>query len=516
MPSGRQIMRFAPNGLVLDVDPVVAGDDAWTLARDVVMREHTERVRGLQLLADDPIFPPEHLVFSRNAADAPVWLYQAVDGCALFNGTGHVDLTPGNWLTPTIENPWTGGVLNSIPVVGSRRFWYWDGVGVLTDLPDWPVDRFAQAMRPYKYHLIAMGISEAGTYLEDMVYWSSAAPPGQIPQEWTPAPTNEAGSSELSQTGGEVVDGAALRSSFIIYKDTSTYIMDYTGGSSVMTVRVLFPAQGLLTRNCVAELGNAHFVLTDGDVLRHDGQVQQSAIDGVNRRHLFNSISGGNFRRSFVVSNEKNNEVLVCIPEEGAEYPSLAYVYNRSRDKWGVRDLPEQPAHIAVGQVRLVDESNSWDADPEAWDDDPSPWNQGAGRVDFYDLLEAVPLTGVGELQFLDGAVTRNGEPVTAMVAKEMMALGDATRVKLLKRVWLNVQGTPGTELRVRVSGCMDPECAAPYGAYLPFVVGGQQKIDAYASGRYLSIEISSDSEASVEPWRIVGFGVEVESRGPF
>lgn len=518
MPRGRQFARFSPGGIVQDVNPESVGNENWTRARDVIFREHTERVKGLEDVGGVPAFRPEHVQFSRDASDIPVWLYEAAAGAAVWDGALHTDITPANWLTPTIDNPWTGGVLNSIPVVGSRRFWYWDGVGVLQDLPDWGATTFAQAMRPYKFHLIAMGIVNAGAYLEDAVWWSAAAAPGQIPQSWTPSPTNEAGSTELAQTGGECVDGAQLRGSFILYKDTSTYVMDYVGGSQVMATRLLYPEQGVLARNCIAELSNNHFVLTDGDVLRHDGQVQVSAIDGTNRRHLFNNISGLNSRNSFVVSNESAGEVWVCVPEEGADYPSLAYVFHKRTGRWGVRDLPEQPAHIAPGQVRLVPVNVSWDSDPDAWDVDPSSWESGAGRVDYYDLLEAVP-GGAGDdgaLMFVDSEPTRLGAPVTAVVAKEQMDLGDPMAVKTIKRVWLQASGTPGSVLRVRVAGTDDPAEDPQYGAYAPFVIGSQEKVDVFSTGKYLSVEVSSDDAQVVEPWRLSSFSIEYDRRGAF
>lgn len=521
MGAGSKFEGFAGAGFAPDLIAAAAPVDSWTLGRNIYFREYAERVRGKVAVYGTPLDAPLYALFTRDASEVPVWIYPGATGIFYTDGSAHFDITPAGFSASTLQNPWTGGVLNSIPVLSARVPYYWSGVGPMLALPDWPATRLVGAMRPYKFHLIAMAIDEAGTLLEDQVLWSAAAPPGQVPQEWTPSPENEAGSTELSQTGGTVLDGAQLRESFIIYKDTSTYKMDYVGGNQVMRTVPLFTQSGMLNRNCVAEFRNNHYVLTDGDLIVHDGQQVLSVADDKIKRTLFEFIDGENFRRSFVVSNYSQNEVWFCVPETGSKYPTIAAVYDQKRNRWGIRDLPETPAFIAPGQVRLVPEGASWDADPDSWDSDPSPWNEGgAGRVDFYELVSVSEVTA--NFTFQDGSPDNDGDPVEAELYREGLTLGDWTKVKDVKTIWVEADGTPGTVLQIQCGAHDLPAGPAVWGPAHDFEIGTDERVDVGAddlgiSGRYVGVRITCGTEQQiVEPWKINRIVFEHEKRGQF
>lgn len=515
MASPRQIARFAPEGVAPDQGPEVLPDEYYSRARDVYFRDGAERVAGLVSVYGTPLFPPRWLLFTPDQNGVPGWIYATNAGIAWTEGANHIDITPTSFLGPTKANPYTGGLLNGVPVVSSRRPWYWTGdqIANMDILPDWPLTLFAESVRPYKFHLIAMGITSAGTEFDDEVRWSAAANPGQIPGSWTPAADNEAGSAQLGQTGGKCVDGAQLRSSFVIYKETSTYLMDYVGGSQVMTVRPLFSESGILASNCVAAVASEHVVLTDGDVIRHDGQRVERIADAQVRRAIFRGIDGTNARESFVVSNYADSEVWVCVPEQGSKEPNIAFVVDIKTGRWGVRDLPELASHMAPGQVRLVPNEQSWDSDAQAWDDDTTIWDQSSGRVDFYELLEASQDSNA--LNAIDLSNDRNGAPVTASLEKNGISLGDLERIKTVKAVWLNVVGTRGSEITVELAATNDADESPNYsGQSKTFVVGEARKVDLFATGRFFHVRFSSAEVAA--PWRITSWSLEYRERGKF
>ena len=369
-------------------------------------------------------------------------------------------------------------------------------------------------MRPYKFHLIAGAIDEAGTLFEDQILFSDAAPPGSIPQFWTPAADNQAGSFEVGYTGGSVVDGFPLRGSFIIYKETSTYIMDFVGGAQVMAQRLLYPDLGALARNCVADFNNNHYVLTDGDCIVHDGQNAASIADGFIRQRLFDNISGEHVRASFVVPDIAKGDVWFCVVEEGSIFPNLAFIYNVLRGKWSVRDLFEQPQHIANGQVRLTDPNESWDADPDPWDSDNSPWDSGGPRIDFYQLLQAVPDPAPGEFLAVDRGNDRLGLPMTAELRKEKIRLAGVSRVTMVKAIRLETDGTPGSELLVSIAGTFREGEPDQYGPEVSYVVDRDEKVDVFSTGVFHSVRIRSEDPLLPEPWRVAAFTLEYEERG--
>lgn len=515
MATGRQLAKFEMVGLVADPAAESLPPDVWTGLRDVMFRDHPTRVKGLAEVFGTPLFPPQWLQFGYDATgQTPVWVYAGATGIAYTDGAGHFDITPADWLPPTqFNNPWSGGILNNVIFCSNqRRAWYWDGVGVMLRLPDWGDTDQVGTVRAYQYHLIAMATDDGTDLLLDEVRWSAAANPGSIPASWTPAAANEAGSTQLSSTSGAVIDGRALRGTFMVYKNTSAYSLTYVGGSVVMLARLVFSEGGMLTRNCVAGLAEFHLVLTDGDVILHDGQVARSLAEGRVRKAMFSRANGDSIRKSFVVTDENNGEVWVCMPEAGSDVPNLAWVWNRRHDSWAVRTLPEKVDYVAAGQVRLAAVEQSWEADPAAWDTDPTPWDDGAPRIDFYQLLEAS--STMGAFYAVDGAFLRVGAPINALIQRTGITLGDAQRVKVIKAVWIESSGTPGTVLRVRIGATMLPGGAVVWEAAQLYTVGLSRKVDSFASGRYLAIEISSSTLTEVEPWEIVSVTFEYEVRG--
>ncbi|GAG28067.1 unnamed protein product, partial [marine sediment metagenome] len=217
------------------------------------------------------------------------WIYVGTDdagttgGIGLTDGTTHWDITPAVWAA-TPAGSITGGVLNGVPFINNGIdipvFWDLVPTNVMTTLPGWPAAQRCQAMRAFKYHLIAMNMTDAGGDFPDVVAWSDAANPGQIPATWIADPSNQAGSFSIAATPGGVVDGLALRDQFMVYKQHSTAIMQYIAGQFVFSNRKAFVTSGILARNCAAEMYGAHYVITDGDIIQHNGQEVKSLIDG--------------------------------------------------------------------------------------------------------------------------------------------------------------------------------------------------------------------------------------------
>lgn len=511
------IAWYTMNGIAPDLIPSEVPPVVWTRCTDMVFRGQPERISGRLSVFGTPLFPPQWLLDGRSSGDAPIWLYAADAGLGVTDGTIHTDITPAaGWGALPFPNPFTGGTLNGIAVVGSGTFFYYDGGAKALPLPGWPANYQAAAMRPYQYHLIAMGISESGTLLEDLVLWSAAAVPGEIPDTWAPAPDNEAGSLALSQTGGEIVDGFPLRQSFCIYKDTSTYILDYVGGTDVMQARLLYPNSGLLCRNGVALYRGDHYVLTDGDIVRNDGQQITSIADRVVRRRIFGFIDGENFRNSFAVADETKSEIWFCVPEQGHTLPNVAWIYNVGTQTWGRRELPGDVAHIGVGPVRLSVGPVVWDQFPISWAIKTGVWLQSSGRVNNSALLEAAP--GASKLYAVDLDVSRDGVVVTGGLEREYLDLGEPSVVKTVRRVWLTAQCfATGQKLQVSVGASQSLESAPFYSAPVLFEIGVDRKVDVFETGYYLSIKIEGYDDGIIRPpWRLGKIGLEYTARGMF
>jgi hypothetical protein len=58
-----------------------------------------------------------------------------------------------------------------------------------------------------------------------------------------------------------------------------------------------------MNRNCIAEIDGYHFVLTNNDVILHDGNTAQSVLDKMTRRWLFKNIDVNSIDKSNVEIN---------------------------------------------------------------------------------------------------------------------------------------------------------------------------------------------------------------------
>lgn len=523
MPAqDRQMVPMEPYGVVVDLSADSVGQEFWTRCSSVVFREHTERSQGKTAVWGSTLFQPQWLLQTEqvNTAD-PIWCYFSDTGeiGAVTSVPAHFDVSPTILDPVTQRNPWTGGELNgepcvSHPAITNPLFWDRDVLNNYEPLPGWIPGEHCLALRPYKFHLIAMGMDRgAGQGFTEEVAWSAQAAPGTVPQEWLPTPSNEAGSTTLGWTPGGVIDGAVLRDSFYIYKETSCYRMTYVGGAEVMLTELVLPDTGLLTRNCIAELDNRHIVLTDDDVMIHDGHIAESVADDRTRQRIFGTLDPENFRNSFCVPDNSEKEIWVCYPEVGAEHPSIAAVYQARRNVWGFRDLTAMPAHIGIGKVIEGDPDITWDGNPDTWDTNENTWNSSGIEVGAFSLLEAG--FDQSQLYHTDSGDTDDGAAVLAVVAKESWDVGDANRVKFLKAVWISSRSRSPVTIRVRVAGTLNPQDGPVWSAYQNFTTGGGQnpaKVDVSALGKFISVEFSSILAEGA--WQIPSFALEIEMGG--
>ena len=519
----RQLVPMEPYGVVVDLSADAVGKEFWTRSSSVVFRDHTERSKGKVEVWGATLFQPQWLLQTEIIDGIePLWIYTSDTGqIGVVRSTPlHSDISPAILDPVTQNNPWTGGELNGIPVVShpaltTPLFWDRDPAGQFEPLPGWVDGEKCLAMRPYKFHLIAMGIDRgAGAGFTEEVVWSSAADPGTVPQEWLPSASNEAGSTTLGWTQGTIIDGAVLRDSFYIYKETSCYRLTYVGGAEVMLTELVLPDTGMLTRNCIAELNNRHIVLTDDDVIIHDGHIVESVADERTRNKIFNTIDPINFRNSFVVADDPEKEIWICYPEVGAVHPTIAAVYQVRRNVWGFRELTAMPSHIGTGKAEVADPNISWDGNTQTWDTDELSWDSSGVTVGAYDLIEAG--FDQSRLYLTDTGDTDDGAAVLASVAKERWDVGEPGRVKFLKAVWISARGLAGSVIRVRVAGTFNPQEDPSYGPYQDFVIDSDEaaKVDVAALGKYLSIEFSSITTAPV--WQLPSFQLEIEMGGLF
>ncbi len=512
LPQRRELV---PRGVIKDLPPGKIDENVLTDALnveswDVGMRQS----RGITEAFQGVLFPPEHLAFNKDA-NLFYWLYCSSAGIGITDGAAHFDISPTIPITSVWPATWTEAYLNTLIAInnGIDPPWYWDGdtAGPVLPLPDWPAGRTCNAMRAYKNNLLALGTFGAGGDLIDQILWSSSADPGAIPGSWTPLPTNDAGDTVLADTIGALLDGITFRDTFMLFKEHSTYLMNFIGGNFVFNFRKLFTTSGILTQNCAAEyLGNV-MVMTDGDVIQTDGVAARSIIDKRMRSFIFNNIDSEQYRQAFAVSFHSENQVWFCFPEVGESECTLALVWDASDDSFGIRELNPKTPHIARGQVGNVTGVQDWDSDGGAWDTDTTTWNAALFNPTEDSLLQADRVNT--KLYAVNEGQTYAGQTIESRVERIALDFGNNQRIKLVKALILRVSADAGTVFTVRVGSSNAETDPVAWSAPVTFTVGqSEPRIPIFAQGRYIAYMVESSN--SLLPFAIHGIDFEFDWQG--
>lgn len=376
-------------------------------------------------------------------------------------------------------------------------------------LANWPANTTAKVIRPFNDFLVALRVTDTGVYNGRLVRWSDRAQQAALPASWDYTdPTNQAGINELGQTSDFIVDALPLRDSLIVYKQYHTWLMQYAGGDDVFSFRELFNHVGMLSEDCAVAFGAKHLVLTDSDLVLHDGSSVDSIVDKRTRKWLFSRIDPTYYKRCFVALSRREREAWICFPESGNAWPQTALVWNWAEDKFHVRDLG-QPTATGIegppssGGTTYASLSASYGDTLLSYD------SYGAGLnvpqlVLWPSAIKTALLTESGN--------QLNGANIVSYAERSNMLLTkDVGRIKRVHRVRPKISGTAGQILNVYVGARSTPDSAVDYSGPFRFVIGTDYKIDCRVSGRYICLKVYHTDNG---PFTLSGFDVDFDNDG--
>ena len=501
-------------GVIKDVSQNELAPNAWTDASNIRFLDGSaQQSFGHSEVYDTPPFAP-HYLLQVTISGVEYWIYTTASKTYAVTNSGgtavHTDITHATPRTGVV-NQWTGCNFQGIPILNvgdtTHAPMYWDMnlANNFVDLPSWPANTYVKALRPYKSFLIGLNVTQGGTNYPHKVMWSTSADPGSLPASYTSLATNDAGDLPLAEGEGEIVDGLQLKDSFIIYKERSAHRMDYVGGDFIMSVKQIFGMSGVMNANCIAEFDGMHFVVTNHDVVIHDGYSAQSVLDRSAKRAFFQDIDDSYKHRVFVFKNPFLNEIYVAYPSIGATSCDKALVYNYKDKTVSYRSLPNLN-HAAYGAVDngLV---NSFDADSEPVDSDLSTFNgpdyvPGAARV--------IMASADTKLFMLDASASFDGVLPDAYLERRALNLGDQTQRWLIKGVRPIIYGNVGQTVTVSVGGADDPFSEPTY-TDMDYTIGSTISCDCFVNSRYPAIKFATGSAYT---WRLDSYVLEAEPAG--
>ena len=484
----------------------------WTDANNIRFADGcAQQVSGYKDLYASPSFAPYYLL-PLTVGSTTHWIYAgAVKLSSVVDGPTHTDRRKAATdYSTTGRNAWTGCTLSGWAILHNNidTPQSWNGVaGTFIDLVNWTATTTCKAIRTYKNSLVALNVTVGGTNYPQRVKWSHPADPGTLPTSWdvTDA-TKDAGWTDLAD-GSAIVDGLALRSSFMIYTKDSVWRMDFTGGAFVYSFNKVLGASGAMSRNCIVEIDGQHFVLTGSDCIIHDGQTSTSVLDKQTRKYLFAQIEPAYSDLCFVVVDRLFSEVHVCYPRLGSTICDRSMVWNWIDKTVSFRDTPSIN-HAASGPVddsgtsgTFTGSSGTIDAQTGAFDANSSSLKRSV----------VVYAANASKLYLLDSGTSFAGTAVNSYIERAGMSLGSPEKMKLVKGIRPRIYGDTGLTVQVYVGSSDDPYGAITYGSAIPFTIGTSVRCDTFCTGRYLAVKFATGSALS---WRLDSYDIEVEESG--
>lgn len=514
-----RVSDFSKTDTVLDVPAHLTPGNILTAARNVTLTDGVIAARhGIAELYGAPAVLP-YAIVGGTVANVAYWLYAGLKKIYKIEASGaDVNVTRQTAsadvdYAATETTPWTTSVFNGVALLNNTvdvPQMFSDLSGKCKDLTNWPSTLLCQSLRPFKNFLVALNVTESGTNYPQVLRWSHRADPGAVPSSWDYTdPTKDAGRVPLAETSGILLDGLASKDAMILYKDDSTYLMQFIGGVNIFSIRPISFESGILATNCVSNFSGGQVALTGNDVVLATAQGVQSIAKSRIRAHLFNALNASAKHSAFVVTDRVHSEVWVCVPTVSS-YADAAYVWNWLENKWTIRELPALRA-VASGYPLSI--GATWDADTGTWDADTSTW--GAFDLSGQDLLGVSP-NGSGKIVSINSGTENISVPFIVSAQHEALDIvGDNVppeRLKLVPKV--RPHFTPesvGAEVTMQIGMQMTLHDAISWTAPVTFTIGSRRDLFVRKQGRYMSWKITSSTPIR---WGLSGFDVFFELGG--
>lgn len=508
-------------GVIRDEQSYRLPPEAWTLGENVRFRDGgVQRGAAWESTFGTPPIAPS-FAMSVKTPSQTFWPYVSLTKAYVWDGVTHTEITraSGDYTTNASQD-WNGALLGGIALFNNGidvpQYWATPNTATpLADLLNWPSTLRAKIMRSFGPYLVALNLIDDGDSFPHAVQWSHPADPGSVPVSWDITdPTRDAGRSELSDVDtGTILDAYMLRGNLYIYKESATHRMRFIGGRFVFAFDSFLETAGLLAPRCATLLGDGqrHFIVTQDDILVHNGNTAESIGEGRFKRYIFNEIDTVNYVKSFAFTNASFSEIWFCYCETGSSEPNRALVWNYKENTFSESDISFRSA--STGNIEEED-TETWDSGTDVWNDNTGPWSEL--------LRRKVVLCDAANTKFyrLDSGLTRDGNHFTSTLQRSTLGvvgrdrngkwIEDFNLRKFVTRIWPRVTGGP-VNIRLGVQETIDSSIS--WGSPKSFNPLTQRYVDFEIVGEALSVEFSTTDDVE---WQVNGYKLEVKNGGKF
>jgi hypothetical protein len=439
--------------------------------------------------------------------------------------------------TPVVDSsPFTHCILGNVSYLNRNSDvpqYYLPTSTVYTKLPYWPANYTCRVLRAFKSFLLAINVTKSGTAYPSLVKWSDLALINSIPVSWDETDTTRsAGENFIQDLPSPLLDGLALRDSFILYSKDQVHLMEATTDNDIFRFRRLFSNIGIINTNCVVEVNGNHYVFGKDDIYIHDGVTKQSIIADKNQRYVFDNLINSESDKFFVTHNAQLTEIMFCYVSADGQigfgattYCNKAAVFNYTNGTWTFRDLPNCTAATSTA---LSYSTVTWITVAPA-----TYANFGGSWADLGDIAQKAlyftsPLSTIGALTasrlygYDDIYNSTLSQAITAEATKAAYAerigidldeTGEQLRAyKVIKTIYPQAKATGGTANISFSFGATEYNDLSPsYSTPVAFNPMTSHKVDVRTGGRYLAWKVTDSSLFSFE---LSGFDADVQATG--
>lgn len=195
-----------------------------------------------------------------------------------------------------------------------------------------------------------------------------------------------AGYIDLADSNGSLIDVLPLKDYLFVYTEFETYIGSPTNNTyQPLMFKKLFNDSGILAPECVVEVEGGHFVVTQNDVILHNGASKKSIASNRVKNMLINEVCLVNPLATRVHLHQDKKEVWVMYVGPGEPKESFACtkaaVWNYEFDTWSFRTIPYAQC-IGLVDPPVLERGPVWtDFQTITWDDpaiDKLVWRKDA------------------------------------------------------------------------------------------------------------------------------------------
>jgi hypothetical protein len=177
--------------------------------------------------------------------------------------------------------------------------------------------------------VFAFGCNELGSAIQDplLIRWSDQ----ESAVDWTPAPTNQAGSLRLSH-GSAIQTALQVRQEVLVFTDKAIYSMQYVGAPIVWGAQLLGDNISCIGPNAVTVGSGVSYWMGVDKFYKYDGTVQTLKCDLW--QYVFSDINLQQAFQVFASTNEAFNEIWWFYCSKNSSTVDKYVVYNYVENIW--------------------------------------------------------------------------------------------------------------------------------------------------------------------------------------